>query len=175
MSFASDLSTVANFISKMNSFNAVVESDRATESKAARGSWMVALATMLGKMADRLGDAIVDQAQLIDNEMNRQAGLREDGKEIKDSNLTQLNAEMTAMRGVSSSRTAVFPGMVAAQPATTAARANVPRRRVQRENSGSFVAGRDCMGLASSKKSAVRRPTRKTNRPPLCRGGLRTD
>ncbi|MBD7987302.1 hypothetical protein H9645_04600 [Luteimonas sp. Sa2BVA3] len=97
MSFASDLSTVANFISKMNSFNAVVESDRANESKAARGSWMVALATMLGKMADRLGDAIVDQAQKIDTEMNRQAGLREDGKEIKDSNLTQLNAEMTAM------------------------------------------------------------------------------
>src|SRR3989344_647355 len=41
-------------------------------------------------------------------------------------------AEMTAMRGVSSSRTTVLPGAGAAQPATTAAGVRGPSRRVPR-------------------------------------------
>ncbi|MNW09743.1 hypothetical protein D3C71_2068170 [compost metagenome] len=47
-------------------------------------------------------------------------------------------AEMTAMRGVSSSRTAVLPGAVAAQPATTAARASALTTREHREISEGF-------------------------------------
>jgi hypothetical protein len=95
----SDFNAVQDSISRMNDYNTVSAADRNSESKAARGSWMVALATMLGKMADRLGDAIVQQAVKIDTEMNRQAGFRNDnpGKSVEDSNLTQLNAELTAM------------------------------------------------------------------------------
>lgn len=97
MSISSEFNAVLTIVSRMNDFNSVAEADRGSESKAARGSWLVALATMLGKMADRLGDAIVDQAQKIDTEMNRQAKARSDGEEVSDSNLTQLNAELTAM------------------------------------------------------------------------------
>jgi hypothetical protein len=87
-----------SIVGHLNTYNGSVESDRATQgSAAARGSWMVALASMLGMMADRLGDAIVNQAELIDQEMNRQAEARNEGESVTDSNLTQLNAEMTAM------------------------------------------------------------------------------
>ncbi|HST44668.1 MAG TPA: hypothetical protein VLK29_05520, partial [Luteimonas sp.] len=80
-----------------NHFNSEVKSERTTESAAAKGSWLVALATMLGKMADRLGNAIVAQAEKIDNQMNKEAAARNDGKSVEDSNLTQLNSEMQAM------------------------------------------------------------------------------
>ncbi|MGV8931813.1 MAG: hypothetical protein ACOH1R_06830 [Luteimonas sp.] len=68
-------------------------------SSAAKGSWLVALATMLGKMADRLGDGIVKQADRIDQQMNKEAKFRNnnEGKGVENSNLTQLNAEMQAM------------------------------------------------------------------------------
>lgn len=100
MSYSAEFNNVLTSLAKMNSYVGQAEASRSTESAAARGSWMVALATMLGKMADRLGDAIVNQAELIDTEMNRQAKVRNDSdgkKSVEDSTLTQLNAELTAM------------------------------------------------------------------------------
>ena len=54
-------------------------------------------------------------------------------------------ADMTAMRGVSSSRTAVLTGAMAAQPATTAARVSALNRREHREVREGFVVWSDCM------------------------------
>ncbi|MEN5059398.1 hypothetical protein [Luteimonas sp. TWI1416] len=83
----------------MNHFNSEVKDTEAVNkgSSAATGSWLVALATMLGKMADRLGDGIVKQAKLIDQQMNKEAEARNGGKTVEDSNLSQLNSEMQAM------------------------------------------------------------------------------
>lgn len=88
-----------NYSVTMNSFNSQVEDAKATDkgSAAATGSWLVALATMLGKMADRLGDGIVAQAGKIDQQMNKEAKARNDGEAVEDSNLTQLNSELQAM------------------------------------------------------------------------------
>ena len=100
MSYSAEFNNVLTSLAKMNSYVGAAEASRNSESAAARGSWLVALASMLGKMADRLGDAIVKQAELIDNEMNRQAEVRNESKgkkSVEDSNLTQLNAELTAM------------------------------------------------------------------------------
>lgn len=83
------MTDVSNTIASLNTFNGAAESDRTVEASAARsGSWLVALATMLGQMADALGKAIVEQAVAIDTAMA--GGVGED-------NLTQLNAELTAM------------------------------------------------------------------------------
>ena len=63
----------------------------AIEAKLAKGgSWLVVLAMILGKIADKMGENLVKMAQAIDTEQQRVA----DGGE--NSKLTELNAKMNA-------------------------------------------------------------------------------
>lgn len=82
---------------EMNSYNADRIAANYSEAKSAKGgSWLVALAKLMGAIADKMGMQLVDMAKQIDAETNRQAGIKKGGGEVTDSQLTELNAEMQA-------------------------------------------------------------------------------
>ncbi|MEN1956857.1 hypothetical protein WCE34_04650 [Luteimonas sp. MJ204] len=75
----------------LNSFVANATTMREAEAKLASargGGWLIALAQVLGKIADNMGEAIVAKAKEIDT-----AGPDAD-------NINELNAELTAMSQV---------------------------------------------------------------------------
>lgn len=75
----------------MNHYSQLSVEQLAIEAKQAKGGgWLVALAMLMGKIADNMGANLVEMAKAIDVEQNRVA----DGGE--DSKLTELNAKMNA-------------------------------------------------------------------------------
>ncbi len=75
----------------MNDYSQMSVDQLAIEAKLAKGgSWLVVLAMILGKIADKMGENLVKMAQAIDTEQQRVA----DGGE--NSKLTELNAKMNA-------------------------------------------------------------------------------
>lgn len=75
----------------LNDFSTQNIDELAVQAKLAKGgSWLVALAILMGKVADRMGENLVDMAVKIDTESQRVA----DGGE--NSKLTELNAKMNA-------------------------------------------------------------------------------
>lgn len=81
----------------MNDYSQMSIEQLAIEAKIAKGGgWLVALAILMGKIADQMGTNLVDMAKAIDTESNRVAGKANDGKQADDSKLTELNARMNA-------------------------------------------------------------------------------
>lgn len=81
----------------MNDYSQMSIDQLAIEAKVAKGgSWLVALAILMGKIADKMGENLVDMAKKIDDESNRIAKKANDGKQAEDSKLTELNATMNA-------------------------------------------------------------------------------
>ncbi|MDH5834473.1 hypothetical protein [Luteimonas kalidii] len=75
----------------MNDYSQMSVDQLAVEAKLAKGgSWLVVLAMILGKIADKMGENLVKMAQAIDTEQQRVS----DGGE--NSQLTELNAKMNA-------------------------------------------------------------------------------
>lgn len=81
-----------------NSYITAREVERTSENKSkgkGGGSWLVELAMVMGKMADRMGKDLVELAKKIDAQMAEKSKAEANG-EAFEGNLTELNAYLNA-------------------------------------------------------------------------------
>lgn len=79
--------------SSMNDYAALSVDELAVAAKTAKGgSWLVALATLMGKIADKMGENLVKMAQKIDSEQAKAS----DAAPGEKNDLTALNGQMNA-------------------------------------------------------------------------------
>lgn len=77
--------------------NATMERDNEAKVSGPAGSWLMALAKLLGEIADKMGEQLVKLAEKIDDVQDAKANFENrTGKSYGSGDLTQLNAMMQA-------------------------------------------------------------------------------
>jgi len=77
------------------------ETERATESskgRASGGGWLMAIAMTLAKIADSMGERLLDKAKDIDTLQKMQKDQDDPGLKLDGKGLTELNAEMQVLQ-----------------------------------------------------------------------------